>query len=70
MFFENPAFYPFKRVSIGGTGLKDPIKQHLYQFQAKARKYLATVEEYSFGVHAIKYCGLKDRKSKKAYSII
>jgi hypothetical protein len=70
MFFENPSFYPFRRINREATALKNPVKIHRFQFQAKHRKYEVLVEEYTFGVHAIKYCGLKDRKSKKAYSMV
>jgi hypothetical protein len=50
--------------------LSDPSRITLYGFKAKHRIYLVTIEEYSFGVHAIKYCGMRDRNNKKAYKII
>jgi hypothetical protein len=70
MFWENPSFYPFVKVSKEDTAFADPVSLIKYRFQARKRKYLVTLEEYSFGVYAIKFCGLKDRKSKKAYSYI
>lgn len=70
MFFEKPSFYSYERINTEATGLPNPIRKYLYRFKAKKRQYLVTVEQYSFGVHAIKYCGMKDRKAKNAYSII
>lgn len=70
MFFEDPSYYPFEQVNIEDTSLRDPIRIIHFRFQAKKRKYLVTVQCFSFGVHAIKYCGLKDRNKGNAYSII
>ncbi len=67
MFWENQTHYPFTRINNQSTGLKDPVRKILYRFKAKKRIYLVTIEEYSFGVHAIKFCGMKDRNHKDAY---
>lgn len=70
MFFEKPSCYSFEHVNIESSSLAEPVRKHNFRFQAKKRKYLVTVEEYSFGVHAIKYCGLKEKGRGNAYSII
>jgi hypothetical protein len=70
MFWDDPSYYQFIKVSKEQTPYADPISLIKYRFQAKKRKYLVTLEEYSFGVHAIKYCGMKHRKQKNAYSLI
>jgi hypothetical protein len=70
MFWEKETHYPFKQINVQETGLGDPLRISLYRFKAKRRIYLVTIEEYSFGVHAIKYCGMKDRKNKNAYRIV
>ncbi|MEJ0104382.1 MAG: hypothetical protein WDO19_18245 [Bacteroidota bacterium] len=70
MFWEKETHYPFTKITSKETGLPDPVRVTLYRFKAKRRIYLVTIEEYSFGVHAIKYCGMKDRNNKNAYRLI
>lgn len=70
MFWEQESNYPFQKINSQETGIRDPAKITLYRFKAKRRNYLVTIEQYSFGIHAIKYCGMQDRNNKNAYKII
>ena len=50
---------------------KEPMEaKSIFRFKAAKRKYFDTVEHYNFGVSAIKYCDLRDKDSKNAYTKI
>lgn len=66
--FDNP--YRFEKVSVNETLTPNPIRKVFYRFKAAKRKYFVTLEVYSFGVVAIKYCDIKDKDSSKAYKKI
>lgn len=60
--------YKFQKVQVSSTLIPDPIQKVYYRFKARARTYFVTIEVFSFGFVAIKYCDIKDRNSKKAYT--
>jgi hypothetical protein len=62
--------YPFCSLGKSDTNEKNPYKRMHYKFYAKHRTYLVTLEFYSFHLVAIKYCDVKDKHSRKAYSKI
>lgn len=61
--FNTP--YPFISLGEHCTLEADPVKRFQYKFQARHRKYLVTIELFSFGLAAIKYCDVKDKNDKK-----
>lgn len=66
--FDKP--YNFQKVSQRETLSKDPFKKIYYRFKASKRTYFVTLELYSFEIAAIKYCDIKDKDSKNAYTKI
>lgn len=63
--FDAP--YPFCNVGSASTTSKNPYKKIFYKFYARKRTYLVTFECYAFEVVAVKFCDVKDKRSKKAY---
>lgn len=51
-------------------GQNSLVAKSLFRFKASKRKYLVTIEHFNFGVDAIKYCDVKDKDSKNAYTKI
>ncbi len=66
--FDKP--YSFDYLGTKETLLSDPVKTVQYRFKAKHRKYLVTLEVFSYGVVAIKYCDLKDKNSSQRFNKI
>jgi hypothetical protein len=66
--FDKPYDYHF--INKVETGLPDPISKEFYRFKAKRRTYFVTLELYSFGITAIKYCDIKNKNSRRAYEKI
>lgn len=66
--FDQP--YRFDYLGPRETHVPDPIKHVLYRFKAHKRSYLVTFEIYSFGVTAVKYCGLKERNAGNRFERI
>lgn len=64
--FTNP--YQFYPVGHKSTQLHNPYKKEYYNFKAKQRTYLVTLEYYQFDLVAIKYCDVKDKNAKNAYT--
>lgn len=58
---------PYSFFSLGTTKFStaNPHKKAFYKFRAQYRWYFVTLECYSFGMVAIKYCDWKDRKSHR-----
>ena len=66
--FDNP--YHFQYLGKKDTLIKDPIKRINYRFKAKFRSYFVTLEVFSTGIVAIKYCDVKDIGAHNAYKKI
>lgn len=63
--FNQP--YPFCCLGKAETTDKHLLKTIRYKFYARHRTYLVTFELYSFDIVAVKYCDVKDKRSRKAY---
>ena len=57
--FDKP--YPFDYLGTKETLVPNPIQVVHYRFKAKQRRYLVTLEIFSYEVVAIKYCDVKDK---------
>lgn len=57
--FDKP--YSFDFLGSKATMVPDPVQKVQYRFKAKYRRYLVTLEVFSYGVVAVKYCDLKDK---------
>lgn len=66
--FDSP--YPFINLGKSDTDKANPYRRFYYKFYAKHRTYLVTLEAFTIGLVAIKYCDVKDKNSKRAYQKI
>lgn len=66
--FDKP--YPFEYLGLRETLMPNPVQKVLYRFNGEKRRYLVTFEVYSFGVVAVKYCGLKDQNAANRFERI
>jgi hypothetical protein len=66
--FDKP--YQFQFLGDRKTFLTEPSQKIHYRFKAQHRTYFVTLEIFSYGIAAIKYCDVKDKESKKAYNKI
>jgi hypothetical protein len=66
--FDKP--YPFQPLGKRETFIAEPTQRTHYRFKASYRTYFVTLEIFSYGVAAIKYCDVKDKDSKNAYKKI
>ena len=66
--FNNP--YPYQLINERGTGIENPHRITSYRFTAKHRTYFVTIEQYSIGIVAVKYCDIKGKGGKRAYEKI
>jgi hypothetical protein len=66
--FDKP--YQFQFLGNRKTFLTEPQKKIHYTFKAKHRTYFVTLEIFSYGIAAIKYCDVKDKESKNSYKKI
>lgn len=66
--FDSP--YPFQNLGEKLTLIRDPGSKINYRFKAKYRTYFVTLEIFTSGVVAIKYCDRKDIGAHNAYEKI
>lgn len=66
--FDQP--YNFQFLGEKKTLIKDPVSKINYRFKAKKRKYFVTIEVFSTGLAAVKYCDAKDIGAHNAYKKI
>src|SRR4051794_37965536 len=66
--FDKP--YSFQKLRNAETLLPDPVRRLHYRFKAKFRTYFVTLEVFSYGIVAIKYCDVKDKNAHNAYKKI
>jgi hypothetical protein len=66
--FDSP--YSFDYLGAKDTLAPNPIKVIQYRFKAKYRRYLVTLEVFSYGVVAIKYCDVKDKDASNRFDKI
>ena len=64
--FDKP--YQFQFLGYRKAFLTEPSQKIHYRFKAQHRTYFVTLEIFSYGIAAIKYCDVKDKESKKAYN--
>lgn len=62
--------YPFQKLCNTYTGKDNPTNYIQYKFKGKKRFYLVTLDVFSFGVVAIKFCALKDKNNGNRYKLI
>ena len=66
--FNKP--YTFERAGGNATLLPDPVKKLYFRFKAKCRKYFVTLEVFSTGMVAVKYCDIKERDAGNRFDKI
>lgn len=66
--FDRP--YPFEKAGKTSTLLRDPVEKVYYRFQAAHRKYLVTLEVFSTGMAAVKFCDIKQRENATRFNHI
>lgn len=62
--------YKYHRISITKVSDKLFLRQHLYNFRASKRRYIAVVEEYEFQVFIVKFFPVSHKLSDKKYNVI
>ncbi|OLY91777.1 hypothetical protein SAMN05444008_10925 [Cnuella takakiae] len=66
--FDKP--YPLRYLGAKPTLVPNPILITQYSFPAVHRRYMVTFETFSFGVTAVKYCGMDERNAKNRFDKI
>lgn len=62
--------YKYHRISIIKVPDKLFLGQHLYNFRASKRRYIAVVEEYELQVFIVKFFPASHKLSDKKYNVI
>ena len=62
--------HKYHRISITKVSEKLFLRQHLYNFRASKRRYIAVVEEYEFQVFIVKFFPVSHKLSDKKYNVI
>lgn len=66
--FDKP--YSFEFLGAKETLVPNPVQVIQYRFKAKLRRYLVTLEVFSYDVVAIKYCDIKDKEAANRFDKI
>jgi hypothetical protein len=62
--------HKYHRINITKVSEKLFLRQHLYNFRASKRRYIAVVEEYEFQVFIVKFFPVSHKLSDKKYNVI